>query len=191
MTGKLISFSFFFLMIRRPPRSTLFPYTTLFRSVAVRAAVERAGAAVVRAGGLVLDVLPDDPHDVRRVADLLDDVVGDQAHAVNSAIVTPWPPCSRGAKPNRATRRSCARRSCTSWRSAPVPLPWMIRKYGRSARMASSRALIKTASASSARSPRSETSVVLVVSCSPPRGGRAGLGARRGAAADSSLRRRS
>src|SRR2546422_10398117 len=31
-----LSFSFlffFFLMIRRPPRSTLFPYTTLFRSV--------------------------------------------------------------------------------------------------------------------------------------------------------------
>src|SRR5262249_61218681 len=26
------SLSFFFLMIRRPPRSTLFPYTTLFRS---------------------------------------------------------------------------------------------------------------------------------------------------------------
>src|SRR3712207_7108830 len=28
-----ILFHFFFLMIRRPPRSTLFPYTTLFRSV--------------------------------------------------------------------------------------------------------------------------------------------------------------
>src|SRR5258708_15458178 len=27
-----MGFSFFFLMIRRPPRSTLFPYTTLFRS---------------------------------------------------------------------------------------------------------------------------------------------------------------
>src|SRR3712207_9096699 len=27
---------FFFLMIRRPPRSTLFPYTTLFRSKGVR-----------------------------------------------------------------------------------------------------------------------------------------------------------
>src|SRR2546430_13241458 len=26
---------FFFLMIRRPPRSTLFPYTTLFRSFAI------------------------------------------------------------------------------------------------------------------------------------------------------------
>src|SRR5256886_10606140 len=29
--------SFFFLMIRRPPRSTLFPYTTLFRSLAASA----------------------------------------------------------------------------------------------------------------------------------------------------------
>src|SRR2546426_8675616 len=27
---------FFFLMIRRPPRSTLFPYTTLFRSIRLR-----------------------------------------------------------------------------------------------------------------------------------------------------------
>src|SRR3712207_7926790 len=27
-----MTFFFFFLMIRRPPRSTLFPYTTLFRS---------------------------------------------------------------------------------------------------------------------------------------------------------------
>src|SRR5215510_5002992 len=33
---------FFFLMIRRPPRSTLFPYTTLFRSL--RAAGGRAAA---------------------------------------------------------------------------------------------------------------------------------------------------
>src|SRR2546427_1258085 len=28
-----VDFFFFFLMIRRPPRSTLFPYTTLFRSL--------------------------------------------------------------------------------------------------------------------------------------------------------------
>src|SRR2546422_3882500 len=32
MLGSTISYTFFFLMIRRPPRSTLFPYTTLFRS---------------------------------------------------------------------------------------------------------------------------------------------------------------
>src|SRR3712207_8881686 len=32
MTSIKIVVGFFFLMIRRPPRSTLFPYTTLFRS---------------------------------------------------------------------------------------------------------------------------------------------------------------
>src|ERR1035437_10736831 len=31
----LFCFRFFFLMIRRPPRSTLFPYTTLFRSTII------------------------------------------------------------------------------------------------------------------------------------------------------------
>src|SRR3712207_7278642 len=38
---------FFFLMIRRPPRSTLFPYTSLFRSVvrAARAAHRRGSRA--------------------------------------------------------------------------------------------------------------------------------------------------
>src|SRR5882762_10052345 len=32
MKFAIVDFFFFFLMIRRPPRSTLFPYTTLFRS---------------------------------------------------------------------------------------------------------------------------------------------------------------
>src|ERR1039457_2199457 len=32
---------FFFLMIRRPPRSTLFPYTTLFRSVSQGGPISR------------------------------------------------------------------------------------------------------------------------------------------------------
>src|SRR3712207_7154720 len=32
--GDIVYMFFFFLMIRRPPRSTLFPYTTLFRSQA-------------------------------------------------------------------------------------------------------------------------------------------------------------
>src|SRR2546430_16070418 len=31
---------FFFLMIRRPPRSTLFPYTTLFRSALLNTSVD-------------------------------------------------------------------------------------------------------------------------------------------------------
>ena len=52
---------FFFLMIRRPPRSTLFPYTTLFRSGGVwniltpmreiwPSSLPRLGKKVVRAG---------------------------------------------------------------------------------------------------------------------------------------------
>src|SRR2546421_508215 len=38
--------SFFFLMIRRPPRSTLFPYTTLFRSVRVHHPLQAGHAGV-------------------------------------------------------------------------------------------------------------------------------------------------
>src|SRR5204863_9683720 len=38
--------SFFFLVIRRPPRSTLFPYTTLFRSDGGGGAQASAGAHV-------------------------------------------------------------------------------------------------------------------------------------------------
>src|SRR3989449_3282013 len=40
---------FFFLMIRRPPRSTLFPYTTLFRSPSTGAQRGRATARGSRA----------------------------------------------------------------------------------------------------------------------------------------------
>src|SRR5438552_12567265 len=38
-------FLFFFLMIRRPPRSTLFPYTTLFRSIHFSASSQRLFAS--------------------------------------------------------------------------------------------------------------------------------------------------
>src|SRR5260221_8282602 len=38
---------FFFLMIRRPPRSTLFPYTTLFRSRETLLAARRLVAAAI------------------------------------------------------------------------------------------------------------------------------------------------
>src|SRR2546421_7637791 len=47
--GKGVFCIFFFLMIRRPPRSTLFPYTTLFRSLLVHqiaATVDHVVAAI-------------------------------------------------------------------------------------------------------------------------------------------------
>src|SRR3712207_9458346 len=42
MRGFVRSLTLFFLMIRRPPRSTLFPYTTLFRSQLLDAAWDMA-----------------------------------------------------------------------------------------------------------------------------------------------------
>src|SRR3989442_3886560 len=57
---------FFFLMIRRPPRSTLFPYTTLFRSTLLLAAIAlvapasyhhlAGGEAAAREGSLSSEV---------------------------------------------------------------------------------------------------------------------------------------
>src|SRR2546422_2234501 len=43
---------FFFLMIRRPPRSTLFPYTTLFRSLLPERHLVRLGQQHPRVGVL-------------------------------------------------------------------------------------------------------------------------------------------
>src|SRR3712207_7619567 len=43
---ELINMIFFFLMIRRPPRSTLFPYTTLFRSALAHAQTGAVDAVV-------------------------------------------------------------------------------------------------------------------------------------------------
>src|SRR5947208_16563018 len=41
-----IFYLFFFLMIRRPPRSTLFPYTTLFRSIGDQVHAPLEGVAI-------------------------------------------------------------------------------------------------------------------------------------------------
>src|SRR5688572_33182469 len=49
-----IIFYFFFLMIRRPPRSTLFPYTTLFRSAGVDPAAWLVELVELRGPHLVL-----------------------------------------------------------------------------------------------------------------------------------------
>src|SRR3712207_7758487 len=69
---------FFFLMIRRPPRSTLFPYTTLFRSPdgaggaeAVRYRPCPRCARIMnrvnfaRRSGVILDICPEDRKSTR------------------------------------------------------------------------------------------------------------------------------
>src|SRR6266481_8202318 len=60
----IFSFFFFFLMIRRPPRSTLFPYTTLFRSSQSERSTCRHAIAA-HAAGLRLGQGPQDRKSTR------------------------------------------------------------------------------------------------------------------------------
>src|SRR2546427_12992993 len=73
-----LSSFFFFLMIRRPPRSTLFPYTTLFRSAegGAEPLSRRAGACRI-----IVDM---------RVIATVRDRVGGVAHRRSSCG---WGPC--------------------------------------------------------------------------------------------------
>src|SRR3712207_8005868 len=65
---------FFFLMIRRPPRSTLFPYTTLFRSIAIADTVLEMHIVVDGGEDIVSgDVLGDQVMDI--ALDRLDQVI--------------------------------------------------------------------------------------------------------------------
>src|SRR3712207_7640137 len=62
---------FFFLMIRRPPRSTLFPYTTLFRSVDQRRGERRVPVEEWRAIRLPDEIPPGESLGVEAVMPLL------------------------------------------------------------------------------------------------------------------------
>src|SRR2546428_6048509 len=53
LTSNIAAIMFFFLMIRRPPRSTLFPYTTLFRS---RRLAPDHDVVITEIGGTVGDI---------------------------------------------------------------------------------------------------------------------------------------
>src|SRR5438105_13945193 len=54
--------SFFFLMIRRPPTSTLFPYTTLFRSHSMGGLIARAALSLASLGNVERLVFLGTPH---------------------------------------------------------------------------------------------------------------------------------
>src|SRR5256885_9094572 len=63
------SLIFFFLMIRRPPRSTLFPYTTLFRSIPQDTASRYQVIPLSRVGS-VLTIAMTDPTNVFAMDDI-------------------------------------------------------------------------------------------------------------------------
>src|SRR2546425_8118719 len=97
---------FFFLMIRRPPRSTLFPYTTLFRSGPARQLV----AQRVRAGREGAIPTPRDPRG------------GDVGNQAGSAAVGARAPEPRGGSraprvwpAGRVRRGDSAAGNCGHW----------------------------------------------------------------------------
>src|SRR2546422_10173008 len=104
-----LSFFFFFLMIRRPPRSTLFPYTTLFRSRRDREGHGRSASGGARCGR---DAPPrrdreELPARIQTAPQRLD--LGNRAAALGREVLTRVSP-ARGSPARRAQRRG--RRTC-------------------------------------------------------------------------------
>src|SRR5215204_5874329 len=102
---------FFFLMIRRPPRSTLFPYTTLFRSsdgepvedVRVLVPEHLVDRADLLAGGV--DHLPP----------LLHDEPGDRIAQTDRPSTYQTGPCVSTGFVSESTRRMRSRPPICSW----------------------------------------------------------------------------
>src|SRR5260370_1135221 len=71
----------FFLMIRRPPRSTLFPYTTLFRSRDVGDDRRPVGGPEATARGRRVEVDEEGAAESRRVVELILDLESTRLHS--------------------------------------------------------------------------------------------------------------
>src|SRR5258707_11933287 len=93
---------FFFLMIRRPPRSTLFPYTTLFRSVRTYS----AGMSVRLAFGVSTCIPPEillmdewlsagDDRFLEKARKRMADLIGGSHKIGKAHILNPIPPKNR------------------------------------------------------------------------------------------------
>src|ERR1035437_6930329 len=106
-----------FLMIRRPPRSTLFPYTTLFRSVGVHAGVPSGPPVFVPAffslkGRATVE---------GRLPCVWPYLV--KFWRLPIAVGTASPKCSSGASPSRSIWTSCRRQgwAITCWCTSGSP----------------------------------------------------------------------
>src|SRR2546430_8869069 len=97
-------------MIRRPPRSTLFPYTTLFRSVATidgRAAVGAPGAAAGTGGGATSG--DEDPHAYARATDRKSTRLNSSHSQISYAVF-----CLKKKKQNTIIESSTQHSACQS-----------------------------------------------------------------------------
>src|SRR5882672_150651 len=74
---------FFFVMIRRPPRSTLFPYTTLFRSGLVGGGGEHGVEAGDKAVGAIADRSEEHTSELQSHSDLVCRLLLEKKNAIN------------------------------------------------------------------------------------------------------------
>src|SRR5258708_26995662 len=95
---------FFFLMIRRPPRSTLFPYTTLFRSVFFLPNGSISFAIKLQAVGDLLFLQAANPSEDRKSTRL------NSSHQIISYAVF----CLKKKKTKSGHLRTCGARVCAS-----------------------------------------------------------------------------
>src|SRR3712207_9081224 len=100
---------FFFLMIRRPPRSTLFPYTTLFRSLydlGFSIVATRGTARAIRSLGVPVErinkINEGSPHVVDRIA----------GGGVDLVVNTPT---GSGARSDRSEERRVGKECRSRW----------------------------------------------------------------------------
>src|SRR2546422_3306820 len=118
----MISFLFFFfLMIRRPPRSTLFPYTTLFRSQAGTGEIARAAHRVLdaRRARVAVGALERLPRAARSAASGLVPPRRSERHPPSRGILAPaallrlgcFIPAEAGDQENPPNRRGFSVRS--------------------------------------------------------------------------------
>src|SRR2546427_4763355 len=107
--------AFFFLMIRRPPRSTLFPYTTLFRSLLLRLGSLEEGPGQARALGA--------GHPMHELGDRKSTRLNSSHSQISYAVFClkkkthPAARPPRGARPFRARERNGRARLCELRRS--------------------------------------------------------------------------
>src|SRR5260221_2483017 len=100
-----MAFFFFFLMIRRPPRSTLFPYTTLFRSRRASRGRRKSGGAVpthrIGNSAVAQGALPTRSARAERRSRSEEHTAELQSHSdlVCRLLLCTQKPCSRGAEP--------------------------------------------------------------------------------------------
>src|SRR2546429_7562905 len=107
-------------MIRRPPRSTLFPYTTLFRSRREQVLLHHGRKLVDR---LVLQVENDDGDAV------VDELPGERRarshQRRSSTMARPIPPCAQiDSRPNCTSRRAISFASVVTSRVPVAPNGW-------------------------------------------------------------------